>query len=229
MEHGFNTDIREFFKRTHNRQSDSYIFTLYNDARLKKDINTNIEITKIEKKNFVFVIDEINRGEISKIFGELFFSIDPNYRGKKGTVKTQYANLHEDEKEGFYVPEKKHNRFAGLYSLKGDSLKETEMYFVETTGNIHQIKETVKYFQAKFPEHYLVVGLDHTLLPNYYTEKNEIELVANLAKVAIELRKDIHCMVLLVNQLNSDIEERERIVNPALHYPIKRDLFRIIE
>lgn len=106
-----------------------------------------------------------------------------------------------------------------------DSLKETEMYFVETTGNIHQIKETVKYFQAKFPEHYLVIGLDHTLLPNYYTEKNEIELVANLAKVAIELRKDIHCMVLLVNQLNSDIEERERIVNPALHYPIKRDLF----
>ena len=56
-------------------------------------------------KNYVFVIDEINRGEISKIFGELFFSIDPNYRGKKGSVKTQYSNLHNDEKEVFYVPE----------------------------------------------------------------------------------------------------------------------------
>lgn len=56
-------------------------------------------------KNYVFVIDEINRGEISKIFGELFFSIDPSYRGKKGSVKTQYSNLHNDEKEVFYIPE----------------------------------------------------------------------------------------------------------------------------
>ena len=70
---------------------------------------------QVEKKNFVFIIDEINRGEISKIFGELFFSIDPGYRGEKGKVKTQYANL-QSEDDGtvfdsslgqgwFYVPE----------------------------------------------------------------------------------------------------------------------------
>lgn len=55
-------------------------------------------------KTFVFIIDEINRGEISKIFGELFFSIDPSYRGEKGAVSTQYANLHETD-EKFYIPE----------------------------------------------------------------------------------------------------------------------------
>ena len=55
-------------------------------------------------KNFVFIIDEINRGEISKIFGELFFSIDPGYRGEKGSVSTQYTNLHETD-EKFYIPE----------------------------------------------------------------------------------------------------------------------------
>ena len=56
------------------------------------------------KDNFVFIIDEINRGEISKIFGELFFSIDPGYRGRDGEVYTQYSNLHETD-EKFYIPD----------------------------------------------------------------------------------------------------------------------------
>ena len=57
---------------------------------------------------YIFIIDEINRGEISKIFGELFFSVDPGYRGVKGKVQTQYQNLiTEDDpfKDGFYIPE----------------------------------------------------------------------------------------------------------------------------
>lgn len=65
---------------------------------------------KEDAPKYVFVIDEINRGELSKIFGELFFSIDPGYRGSKGKVKTQYANLWKseldkfDDGNKFYIP-----------------------------------------------------------------------------------------------------------------------------
>lgn len=60
------------------------------------------------QENFVFIIDEINRGDISKIFGELFFAIDPSYRGEKGKITTQYQNLVESDDlyaSGFYIPE----------------------------------------------------------------------------------------------------------------------------
>ena len=72
----------------------------------------------------IFIIDEINRGEVSKIFGELFFSIDPGYRGEydengnDNKIQTQYQNLIPKEgdnifdpqnadvfRHGFYVPE----------------------------------------------------------------------------------------------------------------------------
>lgn len=58
-----------------------------------------------ELKKYVFIIDEINRGEISKIFGELFFAIDPGYRGHSGEVSTQYCGLHSNLNEKFYIPE----------------------------------------------------------------------------------------------------------------------------
>lgn len=57
-----------------------------------------------DEEKFVFVIDEINRGEISKIFGELFFALDPTYRGKQGSVKTQYSSIN-DVNNTLYVPE----------------------------------------------------------------------------------------------------------------------------
>lgn len=96
-------DVTAFFGKTFATQAYSYEFVIYKAIRAKKSTVSKKLAKQEELKKYIFIIDEINRGEISKIFGELFFAIDPGYRGKAGEISTQYANLHPDEK--FYIPE----------------------------------------------------------------------------------------------------------------------------
>lgn len=102
-------DIRNYFNRKFGTQPDSYAYAITKEIRAMKQKEPITEATKIERKPFVFIIDEINRGEASKIFGELFYAIDPGYRGKKDhLVQTQYQNLVSEDDvfaDGFYVPE----------------------------------------------------------------------------------------------------------------------------
>ena len=105
-------DIRNYYGRKFGTQPDSYAFAIIRAIREMEQIGPIGKIDKvnrIEKKNFVFIIDEINRGEVSKIFGELFYAIDPGYRGKKNNlVQTQYQNLVPESdvfSKGFYVPD----------------------------------------------------------------------------------------------------------------------------
>lgn len=98
-------EIQSFFGKTFGSQAYSYDFALYKAIKAKKGAMSKAKPQQTELKKYIFIIDEINRGEISKIFGELFFAIDPGYRGKAGEVSTQYANLHSDPDEKFYIPE----------------------------------------------------------------------------------------------------------------------------
>ena len=43
-------------------------------------------------KEFVIVIDEINRADLSRVFGELFYGIEENYRGHEFLTQYSYLN-----------------------------------------------------------------------------------------------------------------------------------------
>lgn len=90
-------------------------------------------------KIFVFIIDEINRGEMSKIFGELFFSIDPGYRGKNGDVRTQYANLQKDQNE--------FDKVLGIVDLNdfGHFFVPKNVYIIGTMNDIDRSVESMDF------------------------------------------------------------------------------------
>ena len=98
-------DVTAFLEKSVTRQEYSYEFVIYKEILKRKKKATKSTAKVEELKKYIFIIDEINRGEISKIFGELFFAIDPGYRGRAGEISTQYANLHSDPDEKFFIPE----------------------------------------------------------------------------------------------------------------------------
>jgi len=115
------------------------------------------ETTKIPQKNFVFIIDEINRGEVAKIFGELFYSVDPGYRVtsddlnaiKNGnrtitTIKTQYANLETEGNEFDKVLQKKEKDFGHFFIPEN-------VYIIGTMNDIDRSVESMDFaFRRRF-------------------------------------------------------------------------------
>ena len=100
--------LYKVYKYTNTEFAKLYIEDLYNRINKTSDLGSDKKNITENKKEYVFIIDEINRGELSKIFGELFYSIDPEYRGLNGRIQTQYQNLIEENDEffdGFYIPE----------------------------------------------------------------------------------------------------------------------------
>lgn len=102
-------DIKSHYGRKYGTQPDSYAFVIVREIRAMDTKVSVVTADEVKKKPFVLIIDEINRGEASKIFGELFYAIDPGYRGKTDVkVQTQYQNLIPESDvfaKGFYVPD----------------------------------------------------------------------------------------------------------------------------
>lgn len=132
-------------------------------------------------------------------------------------LKTSYSNLISSYK-------KISREYYELIEKTSKNVDNDIIYYVEVPGNRDQIFKTIDSFKKRFPDHRLVVTLDHTLLMEYLSEVGEVELVANVARLALLIKKRYGAMVIMLGQLNDKIEQPDRIRNPLLHYPKKTDI-----
>ena len=104
-----------------------------------------------------------------------------------------------------------------------------DINYVDSPGTVEQIYKTILAFHKERmhnnPELGIVIVLDHTLLTKGRQRDSEREILAHLYKMFMAIKKEIKCMIIVLSQLNRNLESSERLSNPLLHYPMKKDIF----
>jgi len=145
---------------------------------------------------------------------------DEIIRTYSSRLKTSYSWLVSADPKKGKVTQSDYDRITSVSS----SVDTDRIFYVETPGDRAKIEATVDAFYERFPNHRLVITLDHTLLMSYRDEKSEVELVTKLSLLAMHLKKKYGAMIILLGQLNDKIEQPERLKNPMMHFPKKTDI-----
>lgn len=196
------TDFVEGLRPVNNTDKTNMMFERKDGAFkafCKKAVHKKTE--QIKETSFVFIIDEINRGEISKIFGELFFSVDPGYRGKKGLVKTQYQNLVETGdifEDGFYVPE--------------------NVYIIGTMNDIDRSVESMDFaMRRRFAFKEITAAQSAENFELSENTKTRMESLNNAISKIDGLNSAYHIGAAYFKQLDDDMETSDELWENSLH------------
>ncbi len=189
--------------------------------------------TKKLAKKYVFIIDEINRGELSKIFGELFYSIDPGYRGKKGKVNTQYQNLvdYERDQDGEIVKDNNNKEKEDLFK-KGFFVPEN-VYIIGTMNDIDRSVEPMD-FAVRRRFHWIDIKPEDRICMwgNNPWRLQAMTIMHNINAViqSIESLGEPYCLGPSYFN-NPPLDEEEQISNDLWNFriePILREYVRIL-
>lgn len=104
-------------------------------------------------------------------------------------------------------------------------IKSYPIYYVDTPGTVEDIASTINYFyETKAKDKKFVIILDHTLLVEGQNREGTLQVISELQKLFIKVKKLPNTTIIQLSQMNRNIENPERINNPSMHYPMRSDI-----
>lgn len=104
-------------------------------------------------------------------------------------------------------------------------IKSYPIYYVDTPGTVADIASTIDYFyENKAKGKKFVIILDHTLLVEGQNRESVLQVISDLQKLFIRVKKFPDTTIIQLSQMNRNIENPERINNPSIHYPMRSDI-----
>ena len=104
-------------------------------------------------------------------------------------------------------------------------IKSYPIYYVDTPGTVEDIASTINYFyETKAKDKKFVIILDHTLLVEGQNRESVLQVISELQKLFIKVKKLPNTTIIQLSQMNRNIENPERINNPSMHYPMRSDI-----
>lgn len=106
-------------------------------------------------------------------------------------------------------------------------IKHLPIYYVDLPGTVDDIRDTILEFsKLEFvKDKWLIITLDHTLLTKGKAGEKEREILANLQYMFMEIKKAAKNTIIQLSQMNREIESTDRLNNPSMHFPTRRDIF----
>lgn len=98
------------------------------------------------------------------------------------------------------------------------------IYYIDIPGTVQEMRETILHFCANEGKNkWVIIILDHTLLTKGH--ESERMTLSQLQYMFMEIKKKGMNTIIQLSQMNREIESSERINNPLLHFPMRKDIF----
>ena len=109
--------------------------------------------------------------------------------------------------------------------IQAEKIKHYPIYYVDRPGNVEEIQNTIVDFYKNVAHgRWMLIIIDHTLLIKDKRGESERKVISDMQRSFMELKKFGKTSIVQLSQMNREIEDKDRISNHLLHYPVRRDI-----